>query len=86
MQLGTRWRVGSAAPASLPHAIRAAVGTVEEELRAAGQDTSGWGWTLTYLEGRPIVDLDDGTRIRLVPGEDVALVTSVDLDTAVDED
>jgi hypothetical protein len=84
MQLGTRWRVGAEAPASLPDPIRAAVGAVEEELRAAGQDTAGWGWTLTYLEGRPIVDLDDGTRIRLVPGEDAALITSVELDSAED--
>ncbi|MEN9751563.1 MAG: hypothetical protein RLZZ600_610, partial [Actinomycetota bacterium] len=26
-------------------------------------DTSNWHWTLTYLEGRAIVELDDGTRI-----------------------
>ncbi|MGN6743046.1 MAG: hypothetical protein ACTHJL_07080 [Amnibacterium sp.] len=84
MQLGTRWRVGAPPPASLPDPVRAAVGTVEEELAAAGQDTAGWGWTLTYLEGRPIVDLDDGTRIRLVPGDDAAVITSVELDSAED--
>lgn len=84
MRLGTRWAVGVAAPATLPDAIRAAVSAVEEELRATDQGTSGWGWTLTYLEDRPIVDLDDGTRIRLVPGEDAALITSVELDTAPD--
>ncbi len=84
MRLGTRWAVGAAAPATLPDAIRAAVSAVEEELDATGQVTTGWGWTLTYLEDRPIVDLDDGTRIRLVPGEDAALITSVELDTAED--
>ncbi|HET6826265.1 MAG TPA: hypothetical protein VFH64_10105 [Amnibacterium sp.] len=84
MRLGTRWAVGAVAPATLPDAIRAAVSAVEEELRATGQATSGWGWTLTYLEDRPIVDLDDGTRIRLVPGEDAALITSVELDTDQD--
>jgi len=84
MRLGTRWAVGAAAPATLPDTIRAAVAAVEEELDATGQTTSGWGWTLTYLEDRPIVDLDDGTRIRLVPGEDAALITSVELDTAED--
>ena len=82
MRLGTRWAVGTAAPTNLPDAIRAAVAAVEEELDATGQVTSGWGWTLTYLEDRPIVDLDDGTRIRLVPGEDAALITTVELDTA----
>jgi hypothetical protein len=85
VRLGTRWSVGAAAPASLPDAIRAAVSAVEEELDATGQATTGWGWTLTYLEDRPIVDLDDGTRIRLVPGEDgSALITTVELDTTAD--
>jgi hypothetical protein len=83
MQLGTRWAVGSAAPDRLPEPMLAAVHAVEEELRTADQDVTGWGWTLTYLEGRPIVDLDDGTRIRLVEG-DAALITSVELDTAED--
>jgi hypothetical protein len=80
MQLGTRWAVGRPARGSLPEAMRAAVTAVEKELAAADQDTKGWAWTLTYLEGRPIVDLDDGTRVRMVPGEDTALITSVDLD------
>jgi len=84
VQLGTRWAVGSASPSSLPDAVRASVLAVEEELAAGGQDTADWGWTLTYLEGRPIVDLDDGTRIRTVPGEDAAVITSVELDTAPD--
>jgi hypothetical protein len=61
--------------------MRASVHAVEEELRASGSDVTGWGWTLTYLEGRPIVDLDDGTRIRLVEG-DAALITTVELDSA----
>jgi hypothetical protein len=81
VQLGTRWRIGTTPPASLPDPVRAAVRTVEEELAATGQATAGWGWTLTYLEGRPIVDLDDGTRIRQVPGEPAAVITTVELDT-----
>ncbi|GAA4745102.1 hypothetical protein GCM10025783_16090 [Amnibacterium soli] len=85
MQLGTRWAVGSPAPQRLPEPIRAAVRTVEAELEDADQPTEGWGWTLTYLEGRPLVDLDDGTRIRMVD-EDVALVTSVELDEAAEDD
>ncbi|MDH2442510.1 hypothetical protein QDR37_00985 [Amnibacterium sp. CER49] len=84
MRLGTRWGVGQAAPGTLPEAMRASIRAVEEELRSAGQDTRGWGWTLTYLEDRPLVDLDDGTRVRMVPGEDAALITSVELDTAED--
>jgi hypothetical protein len=64
--------------------MQAAIRTVEEELTDADQPTSGWGWTLTYLESRPIVDLDDGTRIRMVDDE-VALVTSAELDDSADE-
>ena len=36
-----------------------------------GVDASSWRWTLTYLEHRPVVELDDGTVIRVdaVTGE-----------------
>lgn len=63
MQLGTRWSVGSEPPASLPDAVVAEVRRVEAEL--SGVDTSTWRWTLTWLEGRPVVELDDGTVIRI---------------------
>jgi hypothetical protein len=63
MQLGTRWNVGTQTPATLPDAVIQAVRQVEAEL--AGFDASSWRWTLTWLEGRPVVELDDGTTIRL---------------------
>ena len=85
MQLGTRWPVGSPAPDRIPEPMRAAIRTVEAELADADQPTDGWAWTLTYLERRPIVDLDDGTRIRMSDDE-VALVTSVELDEAAEDD
>ena len=84
MQLGTRWRLGAVSPERLPQPMRAAIRTVEAELDGTGQPTDGWAWTLTYLEGKPLVDLDDGTRIRM-SDEDVALVTNVEFD-AVDDD
>lgn len=85
MQLGTRWALGAAPPERIPQPVQAAIRTVEAELGDSDQPTDGWRWTLTYLEGRPIVDLDDGTRIRLVDDE-VALVTSVELDEAAEDD
>lgn len=85
MQLGTRWAVGAAGPDRIPQPVQAAIRTVEAELEQSDVSTSGWGWTLTYLEGKPIVDLDDGTRIRLVD-DDVALVTSIDLDVPDDDE
>ncbi len=63
MQLGTRWNVGEQAPTRLSEDFIAAVRGVEAEL--AGIDTTGWRWTLTWLEGRPVAELDDGTIIRV---------------------
>ncbi len=63
MQLGTRWSVGGEVPPRLPDAMVAAIAEVEAEV--AELDTAQWRWTLTWLEGRPVVELDDGTRLRL---------------------
>jgi hypothetical protein len=60
MQLGTRWSVGAQPPDRLPENVVAAVREVEAEL-----GERDWRWTLTWLEGRPIVQLDDGTTIRV---------------------
>lgn len=62
MQLGTRWPLDSALPDRIPADIGVAIRAVEAEI--AHLDTSAWRWTLTWLEGRPIVELDDGTVIR----------------------
>jgi hypothetical protein len=63
VQLGTRWSVGNEPPARLSADVRAAVRAVEGDL--LGYDTTQWRWTLTWLEGRPVVELDDGTVIRV---------------------
>ena len=76
MQLGTRWSVGAEAPARLPDAMRAAIADVEAEL--TGTDTGAWRWTLTWLEGRPIVELDDGTVLRYEPHTDAVARSSAD--------
>lgn len=67
MQMGTRWAVGADAPDRLPEAVVRAVKAVESEL--TGIDTSLLRWTLTWLEGNPVIELDDGTVIRLSGGE-----------------
>lgn len=74
MQLGTRWPVGDQPPARLAEEVVAAIEGVEAEL--VGIDTAGWRWTLTWLEGRPVVELDDGTVIRV--GHDGAVVVAVE--------
>lgn len=76
MQLGTRWSVGASTPAAVPPAMSAAIADVERELAAIdGLDASGWRWTLTWLEGKPVAELDDGTIVRLDPATGGAVVT-----------
>ena len=76
MQLGTRWPAHTPAPQQLDVAVKEAVAEVERELANLTQDTSSWYWTLTYLENRPVVQLDDGTTIRV----STEGVVSVELD------
>ena len=85
MQLGTRWSVGDTPPAGLPEVIVAAVKTVEDELRAEDVPTSGWRWTLTWLERLPIIELDDGTVITFNPSTGSATIRQHD-DTAEDDE
>lgn len=73
MQLGTRWQVGAEPPGRLPAAMIAAIAAVETEL--TGADTAGWRWTLTWLEGRPVVELDDGTTLHYDPTADAVTTT-----------
>jgi len=60
MQLGTRWSVGAPPPGRLPAPLLERIAEVESGLPA---DTS-LRWTLTWLEGRPLVELDDGTTLQ----------------------
>ncbi|TQO21022.1 hypothetical protein FB472_2689 [Rhodoglobus vestalii] len=62
MQLGTRWSVGAAIPERLDGPMREAIAGVEADV--AHLDTSVWSWTLTWLESRPVAELDDGTIVR----------------------
>jgi len=57
MQLGSRFSVGQA-PSSLPEALKERIAAVEASLTE--EDRASLRWTLTWLEGRPIVELDNG--------------------------
>lgn len=77
MQLGTRWSVGAQSPDRLPVPVRDAICGVDEELLALASesfDPTQWRWTLTWLEGRPIAELDDGTVVTYDPATDAAVV------------
>lgn len=70
MQLGTRWAAGTDAPASVPAALLPVIGEVESTALAAGQRAF---WTLTWLEGRPIAELDAGWEVLVdAAGEVIA--------------
>lgn len=75
MQLGTRWALGGTLPSGLPEVVEIAVQAVEGDLGAVEADTSSWRWTLTWLEGKPVIELDDGTVIRYDATEDSATIT-----------
>lgn len=72
MRIGTRWAVGEPQPESVPVAMRAAIDDEERTLAELGANTASWRWTLTWLEGQPVVELDDGTRITR-EGDDVVV-------------
>ncbi|MCI1020023.1 hypothetical protein HWD99_15440 [Microbacterium sp. C5A9] len=56
MQLGTRWAAGAEPPASVPALLRPAIAEVESR-GLVGH------WTLTWLEGRAIAELDAGWEV-----------------------
>ncbi len=59
MQLGARWRVGDPPHRGVPEALH---GTIAEQ--EAQHPTAG-AWTLTWLEGRPVCELDDVAFVTL---------------------
>lgn len=62
MQLGTRWAAGSDAPASVPAVLHPAIAEVENSLPEPVEGSRSY-WTLTWLEGRPIAELDAGWEV-----------------------
>jgi len=66
MQLGTRWNAMTEPPASVPDVVRHQIAAVEKLLTAdqvAHQPTPRW--TLTWLEGRPVAELDTGVIVSV---------------------
>jgi hypothetical protein len=63
MQLGTRWSAGGEPPARLPVEVVAAIRVVDAQLAGASPVPR---WTLTWLEGRPVAELDDGATVTIV--------------------
>lgn len=64
MQLGTRWTSGEVPPAAVPDALRAQIAVVDETLPVDLLGQPRPRWTLTFLEGRPIAELDTGVIVE----------------------
>ncbi|MFF8817773.1 Fe-S oxidoreductase [Leucobacter sp. NPDC015123] len=72
MQLGSRWQVGQPPHPGVPEKLHAAVAAAERQLEGGPQvGHHGGSWTLTWLEGRPRVELfDTSGRVRADIGLD----------------
>lgn len=61
MQLGSRFSVGMA-PGSLPAPVLDAIQDAEQGL--TDDERGRLRWTLTWLEGQPVAELDNGVIVR----------------------
>lgn len=65
MQLGTRWTAGAEPPAGLPASMRVQIAAVEAVIPSDLLGQPAPRWTLTWLEGRPIAELDTGVIVSV---------------------
>ncbi|TQJ32027.1 hypothetical protein [Microbacterium sp. SLBN-146] len=65
MQLGTRWTSGAQLPAAVPEALAVGIRAVDEAIPLDELGQPRPRWTLTWLEGRPIAELDTGVVVSL---------------------
>jgi hypothetical protein len=61
MMVGSRFSVGSEIPRSLPVELHREIRAVEASL--SEEEMTTLRWTLTWLEGRPVVTLDNGVQV-----------------------
>lgn len=64
MQLGTRWTSGDEPPAAVPASLRPQIAAVDQALPDDDLGQPRHRWTLTFLEGRPIAELDTGVIVE----------------------
>jgi hypothetical protein len=61
MMLGSRFGVGGELPRGISAELEAQLRGVEESL--SEEERSSLRWTLTWLEGRPVLTLDNGVQL-----------------------
>lgn len=75
MRLGTRWSFGTTPTATLPTPLLLSIQEAEQSIIDAGITAGDWGWTLTWLEGAPIAELDNGLTLRYEPHTESVNIT-----------
>lgn len=65
MRLGTRWTSGDAIPTAVPAELHEQIRLVDRAIPGDGLGQPRPRWTLTFLEGRPIAELDTGVMVEL---------------------
>jgi hypothetical protein len=65
MQLGTRWTSGDEPPKAVPEALHREIASVDATIPADLYGQPRPRWTLTWLEGKPIAELDTGVIVSL---------------------
>ena len=61
MMVGSRFLVGADIPAAIPAPLHDDIRAVEARL--SNEEKTSLRWTLTWLEGRPVVTLDNGIQV-----------------------
>lgn len=82
MRLGTRWLSGDPVPAAVPTELHAQIAAVDT---AIDRDLLGQprpSWTLTFLENRPVAELDTGVLVELTSSGEVVVRHDIDDDFA----
>jgi hypothetical protein len=69
MMVGSRFSVGADIPRAIPEGLHDQIRAVENTL--SDEEKKVLRWTLTWLEGQPIITLDNGVQVGQVGhGED----------------
>lgn len=65
MQMGTRWTSGDEPPAAVPASIRAEIAAVDRSIPNDDLGQPRPRWTLTFLERRPVAELETGVLVTV---------------------
>lgn len=65
MMVGSRFSVGADIPRAIPSSLQSEIREIEATL--SDVERQSLRWTLTWLEGRPVVTLDNGVVVGRNP-------------------